>query len=207
MIEKWIALLIVASLGGAENEVSLMDHFKRVSFMDPTSSAYVYRMDVDLTGDGCKEILLGHSQSSGNAGVTWQVYSPREGDGKLRFIGRLLCHFGGFGYDSARSEIVLGARNNAASGWIFRYKVDAHGIQEVHRTDLLDSDDPGYREEIELIRNWQESASIEVLWATVEEYGSLKSLEWREFKTQELRKSARSFDDLIVVESEDDFLK
>jgi len=207
MIGKWITLLIFLSLGSVEKEVALMNHFKEESLMMSSVSTYIYRMEADVTGDGHREIFLGHSQSSGQIGVEWHIYSPRSEDGRLVFMGRLVCHSGGFGYDVENSEIVVTARDTAFSGRIIYYKMIANRIHEVRRTDLLGWEDPEDKKKGEIITKWQKSTAIEVLYATVEEYGSLKSLEWRELKTQELRKSARSLDDLVVVESEDDSLK
>jgi hypothetical protein len=85
----WSSLAAAASSAGEP----LWTHFQRSSELVPGAEISIILVRLDVDGDGRDEILLAHSQTCGNGGCWWFVYSP-VGKTTVRYLGDVGFHLG-----------------------------------------------------------------------------------------------------------------
>ncbi len=135
------ALLVLVPLGfvrateDEEKDQPLLDHFSVREYL-PTdsselSSSQVFRMELDVTGDGKPELFLASSSGGSKQGLWWMVYTP-DRERHYRCLGSMTFGYNDF-YYSERTSILsalAGGVPSGAVGFTF-YHVGADGIREM----------------------------------------------------------------------------
>lgn len=155
VIAAVVLLLLAAPLVSAGSPLEIVDHFAGKSNGDYDPDGRVFRIDVDLTGDGEPELLLAHSFGSGTGGQPWHVYSPAVGG--WRYLGVMFCKHAGFGIDEETGLLVAYQHMSAESGGVVELSVTPNGIIEVSHSRLLTVGDEELTRAFDVIRRWQDA--------------------------------------------------
>src|SRR5438046_1258651 len=79
----------------------------------------VYRLDLDVTGDGQPELFLGTTWSGSQSGMRWVVYTP-QADGRYRPLGTIEFAYPSFYYSASASVILTPVHASAGAGPAFK---------------------------------------------------------------------------------------
>jgi hypothetical protein len=98
----------------------------------------VYRMELDVTGDGKPELFPGTTWEAGRRGLLWVVYSPQP-DGTYRPLGVIQFAYTSFYYSASSSTIFVPVSDGPGAGPAFvYYHVGADGISDITKTYASD---------------------------------------------------------------------
>jgi hypothetical protein len=121
---------------GYTADQSLLDHFVNMlniaadSNTGPPTLVDVYRMELEVTGDGKPELFLG-TWGGGQNGLRWVVYTP-QADGRYRPLGVIYFAYSDFYYSASSSTIFAPVHVGAGTGPAFAYyHIGADGIWEI----------------------------------------------------------------------------
>lgn len=130
-----LALLLACSIGQAADEL-LLDHLMAIWDIpsEPGAGRYpiqVFRMQLDVTGDGKPELFLGTTWGGSRRGIPWVVYTT-DADGRYRPLGVISFSYESFYYSASGSTIFAPTAGGPGTGGDFAYyRVGANGIAEV----------------------------------------------------------------------------
>ncbi len=116
------------------------------------SSGRILRLDVDLNGDARPEIMLSNSQTTGNGGGGFLIYTPQPG-GMYRLLGRLGLNIGFFRIDET-GLLTAGFHRGASKTGFATYRVDEDGFHRIDHWVLMTGSQEHARE-AQRIREWQ----------------------------------------------------
>lgn len=131
----------VACFAGAQER--LLVHFAGKSSIDPSFPTQVFRIEIDVTGDGVPEVLLANTTLAGTSGLQgWHVYS-KAGDGRYRYLGVGEFSYLLFKLTDDGSKLMAYYKSDVGKGTIIAYRIDAAGFHELERQDgvVAESDD------------------------------------------------------------------
>jgi hypothetical protein len=139
----------------------LLVHFAGKASIDPTFPTQVFRIDLDVTGDGVPELLLANTALAGTSGVQgWHVYS-KTADERYRYLG-----VGEFSYLLFRlaadgSGLMAYYKSEIGKGAIVTYRVDATGFHEVSRQEGVVAGSDEWKQ----FEEWRTQVGLKVLAA------------------------------------------
>lgn len=159
----WSAIVLsvgCASAGrmnGEQGPIDLLEHFEETSQVIPGEPCQVLRMDLDLTGDGVKELLLAKGAADGRSGEQeWLLYFS-VGNGQYRHIGLLDFSFQMFRIDDQKRVLIY----DKGLGVLVKYRVDGNGPHEEVRQGAGVVGGPEWA----LFKEWREREHLRVLSA------------------------------------------
>lgn len=161
-----------------QNRRRVIDDFLvRYEFWLELKDCSVARMDLDVTNDGRPEIFLSTTESAGNAGQTWIVYSPAQKD--LRYLGTVFLHQLGFRFIKETRTLTAYERISAGEGGFVYYGVDDTGIRIVGTSPELEGRPPELEEEFSAILRFREEVDLRVFWTSCKEFREDFEPKWK----------------------------
>ena len=192
-----VLLVLVANPG---HGVNLADHFSEQSGLEHWP-ARLFRMDIDVTGDGLDEIFLAHSQtwtkpgwwSSG--GFQWYVYSPQSEGESLSYLGWLVFNQYGVRYDPNAGTLHVTESDapdvDDRGVVIATYRFDIDGMQLVERSARLEPEHPQIKAEVRAQEEWRLSRSgLQIFFLQFEPGLDWSKAKWRRHDISEAVKEA-----------------
>lgn len=194
-----VVLLLVAACANA-TDVRMLDDF--VATQGAPLSGRVFRMDLDVTGDGVPEIFVG---APGGHAVSWVVYTLDASSGKYRELPVELpadapadydAHRVAFSYDAfyfarANSLFSVFVRGGPGQGGWTHYRVTSAGFAEL--TEAYDTDG-----EERNATAWIASGRPPLYWATLEDLRNSPTPVWKNYKTNEPQPGVGNLDMLVI---------
>lgn len=180
----------------ADGQERLLVHFAEKSSIDPASPTQVFRIDLDLTGDGAPEVLLCNTSMAGTSGLQgWFVYS-KVGDGQYRFIGDIEFSYLLFRLSADGSKLMAYDKTEVGKGTIVTYRVDATGFHEESRKEgvIVGSDDWRQFEE------WRKAVVLKVLATEFSDLLNNPSPTWTDILSKEPASGVPSIQGAVIVE-------
>lgn len=157
-------------------EQSVRDHYLSNGGDSLPWTGSIMRMELDVTGDGRKEVFLSNSELTGSSGGRWLVYSPMA-DSSYRVFARISFHGRFFRYERDTSLFVAGGHVSAEQTSLRYYRVDVVGF-----TLLKGGICPGFsadcEHELDLIRAWQKSDAPPLYFLEVEKFSDTSFNRW-----------------------------
>lgn len=194
-----IFVLMVLFAGSAcATDVVMVDDCIHV--LGTPSDGRVYRMDLDVTGDGVPEIFIG---VFGGHAWTWVVYTNLSG-GKYRELPvqvrpdapadydltQLVFSYDAFYYDGGQALLAGFVRGGPGEGGWTRYHVSSTGFAE-----LTDAYDPGVQES--KAADWKMNGRPPLYWTTLDQLKGSAPV-WKRFFTDEVQPSLGRLDAIVV---------
>lgn len=167
----WLVLTFTGVRCAHAQQPLLLNQFQEASQMSPRRQYEILRMELDVTGDGQPELLLGKADPTLPSGeMTWFMYQ-RIGDTAFRPLGNL-----DFSHLLFRVEATQPSRFRVIApelGMAVVYEIDVSGVREVLRESLGDLDTA------DALRMWRQDVALQVLSASREEVVSQDVVMWR----------------------------
>jgi hypothetical protein len=188
--------VIVAWYGGGawangSTEDSLLQDLSRRMQVGPAPSYYILRLDLDVTGDGQRELLL--AVASRHAQL-WQVYGWA-GEKQVRHIGRVPFAYGAFLLTTDPTSLVGTYYLDADRIGFATYQIDASGVQRLSLRDAMDPGVPKYD-----FAAWRKKVGLKVPGADLEDLRASPTPEWRDHLTGEPVAGLGGLLDVTVVQ-------
>jgi hypothetical protein len=142
---------VTAITAVASDATILKDLVSEGLFVD-APDALIHRMDLDMTGDGRKEIFVAGSTSQ--AGLDWVIYCALP-EGSYRRLGVVTFSPKAFAFDARSGLLVHYQRVGAGVGGYVWYQVDSKGL---HTLDRIADAEAARR-----VRNWNDRPRV---WST-----------------------------------------
>jgi len=183
----------------------LLDDFAARSQLSGNPAVAVWRMDLDLDGDGQAEILLSNRETLTKHGeAEWEVYKYVSGS-QYRFIGSLDFSHIAFQIlqNPARVEALWfdDSHDRDASGHTVRsadlatYLVAPTGITLSSTTVLQEADIESKKTQMDA---WRNTAKLRVLIAVTDTNGNFESPTWNDSATGKPATGVSSLAELVV---------
>jgi hypothetical protein len=156
----------------------------------------VFRMELDVTGDGKTELFLGTTWGASRRGVPWVVYTIEAG--RYRPLGSIEFSYESFYYPASGSTLFGPRGGGPGTGGDFAYyHIGADGIWEI--TDTVFG-----TPEADLVKldAWRKKGRPPVYVAKLEDLRTSPSPEWRDSVTRKVEPSLGKLD-AAVSESGD----
>jgi len=189
---------------GAQRE--LLDDFWERSQMSNLPGSMVWRVDLDLDGDGQPEILLSNQETAGKHGdLEWVVYS-RIRNSQYRFVGQLNFSVRAFRVlrDPARVEALWfddeherAAGHTVRHGHLATYLVTPTHIA-LNSTARFEEAD--IETELAQMDAWRKAVALLVLGARLDKNGTLVNPSWNDLETGKPAAGVRGLEGLVVVD-------
>lgn len=154
----WVAVGLVACGLASAAEKEVLAHFQSTTQLMAYPGFPVLRIDLDLTGDGTKELLLGFGRRS----QRWVIYS-RVATGQFRMLGTLSFSHSAFRLSQPQNGppvlvVFEGTQDEAGFGQTVEYRVAPEGIAEVSRGSTV----PAFGADD--FAKWRSESGVKVLW-------------------------------------------
>ncbi|HYU46656.1 MAG TPA: hypothetical protein VEK84_10825 [Terriglobales bacterium] len=168
--------------------------------MDPDSNAgLVLRVDIDMDGDGLKDLLLANGQRMGSSGFAqWFVYRAK-GKGVFQCIGSFSSGPKSFRVlaNPSRVEVLAFRRddNDVLQPYLDTYSVSASAIGRLSSTAL---DTTGVDTARQNISHWQTASGFRLLTAALDARGRFDNPVWTEFGSDQPATGVTSIEGLVV---------
>lgn len=187
---------IIAARGVAYSKAptprNLFEHFMGERPFRHSGSVYLFELDV--TGDGVREIFL--NKELRHSALGWLVYSPAA-DG-YRLLGELALDPARIRYSAADAQLVV---LRSEPDVVAYYRVDASGIRQVREIDWSMNWSRLGRPEQERMDAWRREIDFEILTLPVEELeADPVNAVWRELMSNGERATAVDFSRAVVRE-------
>jgi hypothetical protein len=144
----------------------------------------IYRMELDVTGDGKVELFLGTSWGGSRRGIPWVVYTLEE-DGRYRPLGTIEFSYESFYYSATGATVFTPRGAGPGTGGDFAYyHIGADGIWEIM--------DPVFGSpEADLVKldAWSRKGRPPMYVTTLKDLRSSPNPQWRESVTGEAEPS------------------
>jgi hypothetical protein len=190
-------VLLVACQARA-NEQPLLAHFEDASEIVTVGPISIFRMELDVTGDGVPELFLSQSQNAGPAGNWWMVYSP-QGDGTYRFLGDLVFHRKLFSFDDEKMELTALGGQSASQAILSVYRFHSDGIEVMSQEELSMMSEAAQdaRRDFE---EWGERERPVVWWASLSDVEAGGTATWKGLDDRSSQEEVWSFAGRLVTE-------
>lgn len=178
--------------------ISLMEHFRKKAEILPGVTYDVFRLDLDVTGDGVPELFLAHSGSAGTSGTEeWFAYQ-RAPDGRYRLLDTLAFSYLGFELTGDPLRFVAYYKGGeVGTGALATYRVDASGFQEESRRDGVPAGGTEWRD----FDVWRKQVHLKVLAIDLRELETSADPVWTDLLNKnETVPGVSSLTGLVVVE-------
>ena len=174
--------------------VSLLNHLVSMLHIPPDADArrpmpvQIYRMELDVTGDGKPELFLGTTWEAGRRGLLWAVYSPQP-DGTYRPLGVIELAYTSFYYSASSSTIFVPVSGGPGAGPAFvYYHVGADGISDITETYTGPSAD------LTSMNTWQAKGRPSVYVDTLADLQGTGHPQWKDADTNAINSSVGKLD-------------
>ena len=175
MFARTLVIWLIAAVALPTGE-PFWDHFLRVA---DAGGGRLLLILLDVNGDGRKEIFLAPSETCGNGGCIWHVYSPTPGLNQVRYLGE--AGFSPSGYRFTRSTHTLtDCWHMSAADCTLREDRFQSGEMTHLGLGTCRSADADCQAELARIARWQREEAPPLLSADVPESGELGKLEWHQ---------------------------
>jgi hypothetical protein len=157
----------------------------------------VFRMELDVTGDGKPELFLGTTLGIGRTGMPWAVYSPRA-DGRYRPLGVIYFHYTDFYYSSNSSFLcsLIHVTDSGGPAFVY-YHIGSDGIREI-------TDEPfrGPAEPLAKLNAWQKVGRPPVYVDTLIDLQTSAVPQWKDAGTENVVPSVGKLDAKVTETGE-----
>lgn len=184
-----VALLTVQ---GGSQDLSVIQHFLHEGRYMQVPDEKIYRMELDVTGDGQPELFLSLDQTLGNGGQEWLVYSPRPDGTTLDYLGYMGFHPGGFSFDPETREFKVWGRISGSEGFVMTYQIDASGIHELGRSETTRSQEEEGEAARQHFDEGRAKTKVRVLWTELGSALEKQETTWRDYFSKEAAEEAIS---------------
>lgn len=171
------SMLLVGQATPARED--LISHFVREGALAQIPGKKIYRMELDVTGDGVPELFLSSEESKGVGGQEWCVYSPRPDTNSYHYLGRIVFHVYGFRYEEETGEFFVWMRYSGSEGNVVSYRTDASGIHGIRSSPRLVYGSPEHEQEWEKFTKWRQETTIEIMYTEFASLFRKGSVSWR----------------------------
>lgn len=194
-----LLLLLLAVVPGWAASQSLLVHFISMLKIPPDVDAHwpvpvqVYRMELDVTGDGKPELFLSTTWNGGRRGLQWVVYSPQP-DGTYRPLGVIEFAYTSFYYSAKSSTIFVPINGEPGAGPAFAYyHIGADGISEITETNTGDAN-----ADLASMSAWQAKGRPSVYVDTLADLQGTSTPQWKDADTNSVNSSVGKLDALVT---------
>lgn len=182
---------------------SLLDHFVSMLKIPPdegTSGSMpikVFRMELDVTGDGKPELFLGTTWGIGRTGMPWAVYTPRP-DGRYRPLGVIYFHYSDFYYSSNSSFLcsLIHVPNSGEPAFVY-YHIGSDGIREITEESFRAPAEP-----LAKLNAWQKEGRPPVYVDTLIDLQTSAVPQWKDVRTETVVPSIGKLDAKVTETGE-----
>jgi hypothetical protein len=199
IVSRLLVGILVFVLPGRAANVSLLSHLVSMLQIPPDADArwpkpvQVYRMELDVTGDGKPELFLGTTWEAGRRGLLWVVYSPQP-DGTYRPLGVIEFAYTSFYYSASSSTIFVPVSGGPGAGPAFvYYHVGADGISDITETY---TSNPGA--DLASMSAWQAKGRPSVYVDTLADLQSAGAPQWKDADSNAINSSVGKLDALVT---------
>jgi hypothetical protein len=134
---------------------------------------------LDADGDGRKEIFLAPSETCGNGGCAWYVYSPTPVPNQVRYLGEAGFSPGGYRFTRSTHTISACWHMSAADCALGEYRFQNGRMTRVS-LGTCRSEDAGCQADLARTGRWQKEEAPPLLSADVPESGEMGKLAWHQ---------------------------
>ncbi|MFI5118066.1 MAG: hypothetical protein ACHP8B_15350 [Terriglobales bacterium] len=181
---------------------SLLEHLVTMLKIQPDADAHrsvpieVYRMELDVTGDGKPELFLGTTWDTSRNGMLWAVYTP-QADGRYRPLGVMTFGYHVFYYSANGSFMCNLVHTGSTEPGLTYYHVGADGIWDITETYSGDSE-----ADLAKMDAWQKQGRPPVYVDTLADLKTSATPQWKDADTGGIASSLGRLD-ASVTESGD----
>lgn len=182
---------------------SLLNHLVAMLEIPPNADAQrpqpirVYRMELDVTGDGKPELFLATTWLGGRRGLEWVVYSPQL-DGTYRPLGVIEFAYMSFYYSASSSSIMVPVNGGPGAGPAFAYyHIGADGISDITETYTGDTN-----ADVASMNAWQAKGRPPVYIDTLADLQGTAAPQWKDADTGQLNSSLGKLDAPVTESGE-----
>jgi hypothetical protein len=189
----WLTIVL-----GLQSATPFWDHFQSVADVGAGRLSLIL---LDLDGDGRTEIFLAPALTCGNAGCTWQVYSPVAASGQARYLGEASFPIAGFRLTPSNRALTSCWHLSAFECELSEYRLENSAISR-RSLGTCRADTAVCQGESIRISEWQRQNDPPVFTAEVASDLDLERLKWTHQGSTAAaapRVSVPNFDRLAVI--------
>ena len=194
-----LLLLSVAVVPDWAANQSLLVHFISMLRIPPDADTrwpqpvQVYRMELDVTGDGKPELFLSTTWKGGRRGLQWVVYSPQT-DGTYRPLGVIEFAYTSFYYSANSSTIFVPINGGPGAGPAFAYyHIGTNGISDITETYVGDT-----HADLASMSAWQAKGRPSVYVDSLADLQATSSPQWKDADTNSVNSAVGKLDALVT---------
>ncbi len=162
---------------GTVAETTLLGHFHAQRVLGPRG--FIYMLQVDLTGDGEREVLL--NSEVWNRNLPWLIYT--QDGGAYRYLGSLAFDYSRIRLDDEQKVVRVLRRSPKV---LEEFKIDASGVRKLKTTDWSRNWAGIGAPELQAMKAWAAAMGLQVLMAPFPDQESVDAMIWRKFETEEV---------------------
>ena len=126
----------------------------RTEVISACGGGAIFRFDLDITGDGMPELFLASSQSAGNAGLTWAIFSSSRPAAACGYFAAQFFHDLAYRFDGATKTFQWYHRMGGGEGIFYSAPVTATGIGEPDDGVGMETNTPEFEKRYAELTGW-----------------------------------------------------